>query len=234
MGMIWMAQDRTRVAASDGEGKRGERRASILRAARQLFIANGAARTTMAEIARAIGVAEGTVYLYFASKQDLVAAVAGDWFEEITEATVREAQAIHEPTDRLRFLIQRHLSVILDNRELYLTFIREVRASETYGASSGRAVNRRYTGLLRDVLQQATESGLVACGLDASTMRDLVYGGAEHVAWSAIVRGDSATLDKAEAANSIAAMFVRGFGLQPTSGADHEERLRRIEDQLGL
>jgi TetR/AcrR family fatty acid metabolism transcriptional regulator len=229
-----MAQDRAKVAVKDGEGKRGERRASILRAARQLFIAHGADRTTMIEVARAVGVAEGTVYIYFAGKQDLVAAVASDWFEEITETTAQEAQAIHEPADRLRFLIQRHLSVILDNRELYLTFIREVRASESYAMSGGRRVNRRYTSLLRDVLQQATESGSITCDLDASTMRDLVYGGVEHVAWSAIVRGDSAELDKAEAAKRLAAMFVRGFGLQPASGADHEARLRRIERHLGL
>lgn len=219
---------------NDIEGKRGERRADILRAARQLFIANGDARTTMAEIARAIGVAEGTIYLYFARKQDLVAAVAIDWFEEIAETTAQEAQVIHDPADRLRFLIQRHLSVILDNRELYLTFIREVRASETYGTSAGRRVNRRYTGLLRDVLQQAADSGLIIDDLGANTMRDLVYGGVEHVAWSAIVRGDGAALDKAELSKSIAAMFVRGFGLQPASSADHEARLRRIEGKLGL
>src|SRR5260221_11162526 len=100
-----MAQDRAKVTVMDGDGKRGERRASMLRAARQLFIANGADRTTMIEVARAVGVAEGTVYIYFASKQDLVAAVAADWFEEITGTTAREARTIRDPPDRLRFLI---------------------------------------------------------------------------------------------------------------------------------
>jgi len=180
------------------------------------------------------------------SVESAVARFAADQFAAFTQlrklrnigtrpsTRMREARAIREPADRLSFLIQRHLSVILDNRELYLTFIREVRASESYATSAGRQENRRYTSLLRDTLQQAMESGSITCDLDASTMRDLVYGGVEHVAWSAIVRGDSVTLDKAEVAKRLAATFVRGFGLKPASSADHEARLRRIERHLGL
>jgi AcrR family transcriptional regulator len=49
-----------------------DKRQAILRAARELFAANGYDDTTIAEIARAAGVAVGTVYLYFANKHDIL------------------------------------------------------------------------------------------------------------------------------------------------------------------
>lgn len=216
--------------AQDGatDGRRGARRGDILKAARARFGQEGGyARATMADIARDIGVAEGTVYLYFASKRELVLAVVVDWFGEITERTAREAVAIRSPEDRLRFLVLRHFDVILDNPELYLMFLREVRATAGYRRSPGRALNRRYTDLLKDTL---ADGG--AHGLSAATMRDLVYGGVEHICLSAIHRGEAATLDRAGLAAPIAEAYARAFGLAAAQPIG--ERLRRIEAHLGL
>ena len=210
------------------EGRRGARRGDILKAARARFVqAGGYAKATMADIARDVGVAEGTVYLYFASKRDLVLAVTVDWFGEITERTARELVAIRNPLDRLRFLVLRHFDVILDNPELYLMFLREVRATSAYRRSPGRALNRRYTDLLKDTL-----AGAEAAGLSPAAMRDLVYGGVEHVCLSAIHRGEAATLDRPGLAAPIAEAYARAFGLSGTQPID--DRLRRIEEHLGL
>lgn len=209
------------------EGRRGARQGDILRAARARFVQEGGyAKATMADIARDVGVAEGTVYLYFASKRDLVLAVTVDWFGEITERTAREVAAIRNPFDRLRFLVLRHFDVILDNPELYLMFLREVRATPGYRRSEGRALNRRYTDLLKEAL------GSAAGGLSPSAMRDLVYGGVEHVCLSAIHRGEATTVDRQALAAPIAEAYARAFGLADARPLD--DRLRRIEERLGL
>lgn len=219
-----MAQE---VAA---EGRRGARRGDILKAARARFVQDGGyAKATMADIARDVGVAEGTVYLYFASKRELVIEVAVDWFSEITERTARELAAIHTPLDRLRFLVLRHFDVILDNPELYLMFLREVRATSGYRRSPGRVLNRRYTDLLKETL---AEAGATADGLPPATLRDLVYGGVEHVCWSAIHRGEAAILDRPAMAAPITEAYARAFGLAELQPID--DRLRRIEEHLGL
>lgn len=217
------------------EGRRGDRRPDIIHAARNLFASRGYDKTTMADIAEAIGVAEGTVYIYFASKQELVTAVAVDWFRAIAVSTEREVRAIHDPADRLRFLIQRHLDVIAGNPELYLTLVREVRSAAGYAQSRGREVNRNYTGLLKSTLAEAIEAGAINSDLTPGTLRDLVYGGIEHVAWAAILRGETRTLDTAKLAAGIAATFLRGIGLSPPPAvSDLERRLQQIETKLGL
>lgn len=210
------------------EGRRGARQGDILKAARARFVqVGGYAKATMADIARDVGVAEGTVYLYFASKRDLVLAVTVDWFGEITERTAREVVAIRNPLDRLRFLVLRHFDVILDNPELYLMFLREMRATPGYRRSPGRALNRRYTDLLKDALATGA-----AAGLSSAAMRDLVYGGVEHICLSAIHRGEAATLDRAAMAAPISEAYARAFGLTESQPLD--DRLRRIEEHLGL
>src|SRR5215468_12399589 len=64
----------------------------ILQAARELFANNGYDDTTIAEIARAAGVAVGTVYLYFANKHDILVDVCLALNEDI--ARVIQSPAI--------------------------------------------------------------------------------------------------------------------------------------------
>lgn len=205
------------------------RRADILATARTLFIAQGAERTTMAEIATRTGVAEGTVYLSFASKRDLMVAVVVDWFGEITDETAHDLAAVQAPLDRLRFLIQRHLDVILRHSELYLMFIREIRASAAYRDSEGRSLNRRYTDLLRQTIAAIAGPDAPAPGV----LRDLIYGGVEHVAWSAILRGEAASLDTAALAADLTPAYARMLGISPVPPGV-EARLARIERALGI
>lgn len=213
-------------APEAADARRIDRSSEILAAARTLFVSQGGAHATMAEIARHIGVAEGTLYLYFQNKRALIIAVAAQWFDEIVVATEHEARAIDDPLDLLRFLVQRHLDVIVRNKEMYLTLMREVRAGDNYSTSQIREINRRYTSLLRPILDRA------AAPMAVRTARDLIYGGVEHVAWTALIR-DPTTFDSAAHAREIADGFARMLGIA-ASGDRIEERLARIEAKLGL
>jgi AcrR family transcriptional regulator len=69
--------------------KTSERRAAILAAAQTCFWRNGIRRTAIEDVAREAGVAKGTVYLYFASKEELFATLAG----ELCDASLRGVRA---------------------------------------------------------------------------------------------------------------------------------------------
>jgi AcrR family transcriptional regulator len=63
-----------------------QRRAEILEAALKLYSSKGFHETTMEEVAQAAGVAKGTVYLYFQSKEHLLLALKRDFMQGLTEA----------------------------------------------------------------------------------------------------------------------------------------------------
>jgi TetR/AcrR family fatty acid metabolism transcriptional regulator len=66
-----------RIHSVTGQERIDRRRAQILAAASRVFARQGFHRTTVREVAREAGIADGTIYLYFASKQDLLLALLG-------------------------------------------------------------------------------------------------------------------------------------------------------------
>jgi len=64
------------------------RRAAILSAARAVFDERGYSQTRMAEIATQAGIAPGTIYLYFDSKESIVLALAEQFYTRLSEATL--------------------------------------------------------------------------------------------------------------------------------------------------
>jgi AcrR family transcriptional regulator len=75
-----------------------ERRDDLLSAAQELFLKNGVADTTIEQITSAADVAKGTFYLYFSSKQDVLAAL-GDRFAQGLHASIKAAVDRKQPPD---------------------------------------------------------------------------------------------------------------------------------------
>ncbi|MDQ1130588.1 TetR/AcrR family transcriptional regulator [Microbacterium sp. SORGH_AS_0888] len=84
-----MSEERTRLARRAPE----ERRAAVLDAARSLFVANGIPATSIDAIAAQAGVAKGTVYLYFPTKEHIVSAIEAEFTARIVERTRAAATA---------------------------------------------------------------------------------------------------------------------------------------------
>src|SRR5918912_3065961 len=83
---------------------RGDKRAAILRAAIDVFAARGYFNAQVADVARAAGVAAGTVYLYFRSKDDLLVSIFDRTMREALEEGQAAIGALRDPRERLRQL----------------------------------------------------------------------------------------------------------------------------------
>ena len=109
---------RRRDEALDRE-RTEERRRQILDAAAEVFARRGYQRARTQEIAAVAGVAEGTIYNYFASKRDLLLALMQRMFEESTPGLLaqlehKDAGRFLEGVIRDRYaLLDRHRSVLL-------------------------------------------------------------------------------------------------------------------------
>lgn len=90
------------------EAKKTERRAVILDVARQSFIENGYAATTMSEIAAKLGGSKGTLWSYFPSKEDLFAAVLDELTMEF-KAQLSEVIELHEDFRSTLLRLCRHV-----------------------------------------------------------------------------------------------------------------------------
>src|SRR5258707_13777175 len=86
-----------------------DKRAAILRAAIRLFANNGYFNSKVADIAREAGVADGTVYLYFKSKEEILHSIFDRGMEEAIADGRKRLETATDPREKLRLIAELHL-----------------------------------------------------------------------------------------------------------------------------
>ena len=122
------------------------RREDILRAAREVFKQNGYAKAHVAEIAQLAGVAKGTVYLYFKSKQAMLDALCDRYQEMVADALL---QATQNPDARTVIKEAVHAVLAVASRERDLLELLDLRLGLTAGGAAienprGQKILRRF------------------------------------------------------------------------------------------
>src|SRR5438445_11572826 len=100
----------------------GYKRAVILRAATRVFARNGYFNSKVADIARAAGVADGTVYLYFKSKEEILHSIFDQNMAEALAADRRLIDQLRDPREKLRRIATLHLERLGADRDLAVVF----------------------------------------------------------------------------------------------------------------
>ena len=190
---------------------RAEREAQILDSARRVFSEKGYGEATVAEIAAGADVVEGTVYSYFESKRALLIAVMKGFFEALIADTEAGLRAIRGIENQLRFVIRQQLETFTSDLGLCRLIIREARPDLALYDDAIRELNRRYTGLTLEVLEEGVASGILRENIVPSVIRDMIYGGIEHAVWRFVFNDREIEVDTLadQLADSILGGIVR-------------------------
>src|SRR3954470_14843100 len=105
------------------------KRDAILRAATDVFASRGFFNAQVADVARAAGVAAGTVYLYFRSKDDLLVSIFERTMRDTLAEGRRAVEDVTDPAERLRRWARLHLGRLGRDRNLAIVFQVELRQS---------------------------------------------------------------------------------------------------------
>ncbi|MEN8238460.1 MAG: TetR/AcrR family transcriptional regulator [Actinomycetota bacterium] len=212
---------------------RGEsRRAQILAAARTQFGASGYDQTSISDIATAVGVADGAIYKHFTSKREILYEVIREFYEPVIDMAATNVNGMSGTREQLRYLIWLQLRAFTEQPELCKLIIAEARPLEDYYESRIADLNRRYTRLLVDAVEEGQRTGEFRDDVDAAMVRDLVYGGIEHIAWGAVT--GRRTVDPKLVADSLTSLVCNG--LERGNGDDRlsaaVDRLEHLADRL--
>ncbi len=160
------------------------REQAILSAARAAFIQHGFSGTSMRLIAETADVAEGTLYLYFKNKNDIVRAVVDAHWRNITEdakaalSALRGSQGVFE---RLETLARYHLDMMVRDWPLIeLSYV--LLYTESKVAIGAVDLKRNYTANFDRVIERARDRGEISPSPDTPFLRDLFYGTLEYAA----------------------------------------------------
>jgi AcrR family transcriptional regulator len=202
-------------AAVSGEGGTWQRRkdarpGEILAAARALLEAEGTLDLPVARIAAAAGVSEATVYKYFSGKQGLIDRVLLEWAMPLIDTLTTELPRLPDLRAQLAAVARNYLRSMGETPRLHQLFYQELRWTN-YRGSPLHQLNQRLSTMLGDCLQAAVDRGELCADLDLTMVRDMLFGGLEHIAMRTSLIGRPLAVNE-EAARYVSMMMT---GLAP-------------------
>jgi TetR/AcrR family fatty acid metabolism transcriptional regulator len=193
---------------SRAETTPGPKREAILRAAIDVFADRGYFNAQVADVARAAGVAAGTVYLYFRSKDDLLVSIFERTMREAL-ARVREAVAdTTDPRERLRRFARLHLGGLGRDRSLAVVFQVELRQSTKFMERFSSTMLRDYLGLIRQAIEDGQRQRVFRSDLKPTVAAKMFFGVLDEMATNWILSRRRYSLEAD--ADAAVDLFING------------------------
>ena len=146
------------IPLTEEEQKR--RRKEIFDASVHLFLEKGFKATAMREIAEAAGVGKSTLYDYFKSKDEILVSYFEDVISDLTEnakAIVTKELGI---TEKLRKLMEMHLTYLVESKPFYLMLSLEIQTLSLGSQKKIQVQRYAYQDIFRDVIKEGIDTGV--------------------------------------------------------------------------
>jgi len=196
-------------AAPPAEGKR-ER---ILEAAIKVFAAEGFYNAKVSQIAHQAGVADGTIYLYFKSKDDLLINLFEDRMERVN-ANLREAiDTESTAVARLKRIVKLHLELVEQNRDMAEVISVELRQSSKFIREYSNPKFAEFLRTIAGAVVEGQRTGELRTGIDPYVFARALFGALDEIALAWLVKhpGSKASIELPRAADQLGDLFIEGL-----------------------
>jgi TetR/AcrR family fatty acid metabolism transcriptional regulator len=196
------------AAVARREPAPGPKRDAILRAAIDVFAERGFFHAQVADVARAAGVAAGTVYLYFKGKDDLLVSIFDRSMRDGLAAGRAAVADLGDPRERLRRLARGHLARLGSDRNLAIVFQVELRQSTKFMEQFSSTLLRDYLGLIRETIADGQRAGVFRADIRPTAAAKVLFGALDEMATNWILSKRRYSLE-AEA-DAVIDLFING------------------------
>lgn len=161
----------------------------ILDAAVEVIAERGYFKSPVNEIARRAGVADGTVYLYFKSKDDVLRTAIDATFEKFYKQIADAFQTIEGPRERLEYIALVHLESYQVNRSMAVLMQTEMRQSAKFIAEFSHHHLVKYIQTVREVVRRGQEEGIFRRDVSDGVVAHCMFGTIDELLSSAMFTG---------------------------------------------
>ncbi len=186
-----------------------DKREAILRSAIKVFAEKGFFNSKVADIAGAAGIADGTVYLYFKNKDDILHSIFDRAMADFISEGLREIEGIDNPADRLRRIAQLHLEKLGADRELAIVFQVELRGSTKFMQEFSAAGFAEYLDVICKTISDGQESGVFRRDVKPIVCAKILYGALDEMVTNWILSTRDYPLEPM--ADEVLKVFFRGM-----------------------
>jgi TetR/AcrR family transcriptional regulator, fatty acid metabolism regulator protein len=167
----------------------------ILKAAEKEISECGFHKAKISEIALRAKLAEGTIYEYFKSKEDLLFSLSIKPFQN-NLSQLQEAFTMKSSTDKLRRLLKLHFELYLSNRDFLAVFVFDLLLKAKFYRSQTYEVFRKYIDFLEQVIEEGKAEGTFRQDLNARIFKNMFLGAFTHMAIRWVIFQQKQKFDK--------------------------------------
>lgn len=186
-----------------------DKREAILRSATKVFARKGFFNAKVADIAAEAGIADGTVYLYFKSKDDILHSIFDRAMVEFISEAAKELETITDPAEKLERIATIHLERLGADRDLAIVFQVELRGSTKFMQEFSAAGFAEYLDVIKKTIEEGQSAGKFRSDMKPVVCSKILYGALDEMVTNWILSKKSYPL--APMAGEVMKMFFGGM-----------------------
>lgn len=188
----------------------GEKYDAILEAAVKVIAENGYHNAQVSKIAREAGVADGTIYLYFKNKEDVLISLFNEKMGSFISHVEEALNQVESPCEQLHELIRLHFEHLERDPKLAIVTQVELRQSNPKVRHAIGQILKRYLDVIDSVIENGIATGLFRKDLDVRITRKMIFGTLDETVTSWVMNDCKYSLTGQ--VDAIHRLFVEGIG----------------------
>lgn len=175
-----------------------------------MFAEQGFFQSTISQIAREAGVADGTIYLYFKNKEDILVQFFNYKTRQVFARFREEVDRADNTIDKLRNLIHRHLKEFQSDRNMAVVYQAETHQSIRLVEDQIKEMSKMYLDIVSEIVEQGQDEGVIRKDLYVGLVKRFILGAVDEVINTWLHSGGK--YDLVSMADPLVELFLRGVG----------------------
>ena len=190
--------------------KNNDKYQRILEAAVKVFAELGFYQSTISQIAREAGVADGTIYLYFKNKDDILVQFFTYKAKQVFDLFREEVSKADNAVEKLRNLVRRHLEEFQRDKNMAIVYQAETHQNSRSAEPQIRDMSKMYLDIVSEIVEQGQEDGSMRKDLYLSLVKRFIVGAVDETINNWLHSGGK--YDLVSMADPLIDLFIRGIG----------------------
>ena len=186
----------------------------IIEAAVRVVARKGYYNSRVSDIAREAGIAAGTIYLYFKTKDDILVTLFRDTMADFVDTLLKAIADEPDAASKVRRLVSLHFRMLEENPDLAEVVQVELRQGQKFFRGASGQEIAAYFALIGSVLEQGVAEGRFRSGLPVKVATKMLFGAMDQMATSWVLGKRGYQL--VDTADAVAEIFLQGVAA-PTS-----------------
>ncbi len=182
----------------------------IIAAATKIFAKKGFYNAKISEIAKEAGIADGTIYIYFKHKDDILISLFEEKMKEVLDNMKKQISSESDPFAKIERFALIHLKLIKDNKDMAEIIQVELRQSSKFMKNYQNKKFAEYLDLIGDIIQEGKEKSLITQDIIPGIAKRAFFGALDEMSrfW---VLSKKRKYDIETAARQISSYFINGI-----------------------